>query len=162
MASTLPQIAWLNANREKIVRFAFILQFMAAMPLLYLGYSTGKVHARLLLKGATTTGTIVASVPVQFSSGSSSQGSRTSYEAVVAFTVGDDQFRFQEWKATRYEPSVGSRVPVLYDPTDPHTAMLDRGYWNFLPWAPCSAVGLFLFLVALKGFLAIFLSSPRQ
>jgi hypothetical protein len=161
MASTLPQITWLNENREKIVRYAFILQFVAALPFLLFAYSTGKVHARLLLKSATTTGTIVASVPVQFSSGS--QGTRRrSYEAVVVFVMGDEQFRFQEWKATSYQPNVGTHVPVLFDPADPDTAMVDRGDWNFLPWAPCAAIGLLLFLVALKGLLTLFLSSSRQ
>jgi hypothetical protein len=163
MASTLPQVTWLLANREKLNRYVFILQFVAALPFLLFSYSTGKVHARILMEGIATTGTIVASVPVQFSLGSnSSLSSRTSYEAVVVFTVGDRQFRFQEWKATKFEPTVGSRVRVLYDPLDPGSAMLDRGYLNSLPWAPSGAIGLFLFLVALKGLLTLLLSSPRQ
>jgi hypothetical protein len=165
MASTIPQIAWLNANREKLIRYAFIPQFLAALPFLLFGYSTGKVHAHLLLKSATTMGTVVAAVPVQFSRGSSSSSfasNQTSYEAVVAFMAGDRQFRFQEWKATSLPPNLGAPVSVIYDPADPATAMVDRGYWNLLPWAPCAASGLFLFLAALKGFLAIFLSSRPQ
>jgi len=143
---------WLAANRERIFRYAFILQFIAALPFLLFAYSTGKVHTRLLLKGAATTGTVVASVPVQFASGSSR---RTSYEAVVVFLLGEDQFRFQEWKATKVAPTLGTRVSVIYDPADPDVAMVDRGYLNYLPWAPCAVIGLFLLIVAIKGLLTL-------
>ena len=53
-------------------------------------------------------------------------------------------------------PSMGSlpdRVTVLYDPARPSDAMIDRPVWNWLPWAPIGAVGLFLALVAVKGWL---------
>jgi hypothetical protein len=30
--------------------------------------------------------------------------------------------------------------------------MIDRPVWNWIPWAPTFAVGLFLALVGLKGF----------
>src|SRR5256885_2642472 len=160
--STLGIFMWLAANREKILRYAFVFQFLAALPFLLFAYSTGQVHTRLLLKGAATTGTVVASVPVEFASGSNPASSRrTGYEAVVVFLVGEDQFRFQEWKATRAAPSLGARVPVIYDPADPDIAMVDRGYWNYLPWAPCAAIGGFLALVAFKGLLSLLLSQFR-
>ena len=147
---------WLAANREKILRYAFVFQFLAALPFLLFAYSTGQVHTRLLLKGAATTGTVVASVPVQFASGSNPASSRrTSYEAVVVFLVGEDQFRFQEWKATKVAPTLGTRVSVIYDPADPDVAMVDRGYLNYLPWAPCAVIGLFLLIVAIKGLLTL-------
>ena len=158
MDSVSPLINQLTANREKILRYAFVFQFLAALPFLLFAYSTGQVHTRLSLKGAATTGTVVASVPVQFASGSSR---RTGYEAVVVFLVGEDQFRFQEWKATRAAPSLGARVPVIYDPADPDIAMVDRGYMNYLPWAPCAAIGGFLALVAFKGLLSLLLSQFR-
>ena len=162
MDSVSPLINQLTANREKILRYAFVFQFLAALPFLLFAYSTGKVHTRLLLKGAATTGTVVASVPVQFASVSNPGSSRrTSYEAVVVFLVGEDQFRFQEWKATRAAPSLGARVPVIYDPADPDIAMVDRGYMNYLPWAPCAAIGGFLALVAFKGLLSLLLSQFR-
>ena len=152
MDSVSPLINQLTANREKILRYAFVFQFLAALPFLLFACSTGKVHTRLLLRGAATTGTVVASVPVQFASGSSR---RTSYEAVVVFLVGEDQFRFQEWKATRAAPTLGARVLVFYDPADPDIAMVDRGYLNYLPWAPCAVIGLFLLIVAIKGLLTL-------
>src|SRR5262249_37595364 len=133
-------------NRAKILRFAFIFQFIAAIPFLWFANATGKQHVHLLLKGARATGTVVTSVPVHVSNS-------TSYATVVSFSSGSDQFRFQEWKSERIAPTVGAKVPVLYAPADPDTAMVDRGYVNYLPWAPCAAIGAFLFLVAIKGLL---------
>jgi len=157
MGTTNSQVLWLIENREKIFRYFFIPQFIAAIPFLWFGYATGKVHTHLLFKGAATTGTVVAVVPVKFSSRSSSLDSSTSYEAVVSFTSGNDEFRFQEWKATPIAPSIGTRVPVIYDPADPDVAMVDRGLRNYLPWAPFAAIGALLFLVALKGLLTLLL-----
>ncbi len=163
MDSVSPLINQLTANREKILRYVFVFQFLAALPFLLFAYSTGRVHARLSLKGAATTGTVVASVPVQFASGSNPASSRrTSYEAVVVFLVGEDQFRFQEWKATRAAPSLGARVPVIFDPADPDIAMVDRGYLNYLPWAPCAVIGGFLAMVAFKGLLSLLFSQVRS
>lgn len=155
MGMTNSHVLWLIANRERIFRYFFIPQFIAAIPFLWFGYATGKVHTHLLFKGAATTGTVVAVVPVQFSSRSSSSLSSTAYESVVSFMAGNDEFRFQEWKATRFAPNIGTHVPVIYDPTDPDVAMVDRGGRNYLPWVPFSAIGIFLFLVALKGLLTL-------
>jgi hypothetical protein len=150
------QILSLVANRDKILRYSFLIQFVAAIPFLWFATVTGKQNARLLLKGSGTTGTVVSVVPVQFNTGSGSS-SRTSYEAVVSFSAAGDQFHFQEWKGTRVAPAVGTRVAVIYDSSDPEIAMVDRGYWNFLPWAPCAAIGSFLLLVSLKGLLILLL-----
>lgn len=151
------QVAGLAANREKVFRYAFLLQFVAAIPFLWFGYITGKVHARILMHGTTARGTVVAVVPVHFSSKSGS--SSTAYEAVVTFAAGSpphaDEYRFQEWKATEVRPIIGSQLPVLYDTEDPDTAMVDRGYLNYLPWAPFAAIGVFLFVVATKGLLTL-------
>ena len=67
------QVAWLLANRERIFRYIFIPQFLAAVVFLTFAYATGKVHARLLFRSAQTQGTIVAFKTAQIShrSGSS-------------------------------------------------------------------------------------------
>src|SRR5215467_8914679 len=111
MSSFASQIALLAENRNRILRFAFLFQFIAAIPFLWFAYTTGKVHSQLLVRGRTTMGTVVAVVPVDYRSSSGS--SSTSYEPVVTFhasaPAADDEYRFQEWKATRIAPSVGSR-----------------------------------------------------
>jgi len=157
------QLAWLADNRERVLRFAFILQFVASVPFLWFAVASGRQHVLLLATGANTTGTIISVVPVQMNRGSStSPWSSTSYEPVVSFSAGDRQFRFQEWKGTRVPPTLGTRVQVIYDPAEPIIAMVDRGYLNYLPWAPCAFIGVFLFFVALKGLLAVLLSKVRS
>jgi hypothetical protein len=49
-------------------------------------------------------------------------------------------------------------VTVLYDPANPTLAMIDRPVYNWIPWGPTFAVGLFLVIVAIKG--ALRFSSP--
>ena len=153
MSSVASDIGLNEESRNRILRFACLLQFIAAIPFLWFAYATGKTHSQLLLRGSTTTGTIVGGVPVHFSSGSGL--SSTAYESVVTFTAGTDEFRFQEWKARKLPPAIGAKVPVLYDSADPEIAMVDRGYLNYLPWTPCAVIGVFLLLVAFKGLLRL-------
>jgi hypothetical protein len=158
MGSQASQVAILAQNSQRILRYAFILQFIASVPFLWFAANTGKQHVHLLLKGSNTTGTIVSVVPVQLSRGSGSNFSTTtSYEAVISFSAGENRFRFQEWKGTSISPTIGTKVQVIYDPSEPEIAMADRGYLNFLPWGPCAAIGVFLLLVALKGLLTLLL-----
>jgi hypothetical protein len=155
------QVAWILGNRARILRYYFIPQFLAAAVFLSLAFSTGKTHARLLITGARTQGKIVALRPVRFESRSSSGSIRTStiYEPTVEFTANDRVVRLQEWKGSESNSGLGWVVPVIYDPSDASCAMMDRGWWNWLPWAPCFAIGFVLALAAGKGLL-VFLFRP--
>lgn len=132
----------------------FIPQFLAAAVFLSFAYGTGHVHAHLLLKGATTHGTIVDFRVVHFRQSSASSLSSTIYEPIVEFTAGDRLARFQEFKGSESRVGLGWSVPVIYDPADPSFAMIDRGFWNWLPWAPCFLIGLPVAFASLKGFFA--------
>ena len=157
ISSLQNQIAWLTANREKIARYAFIAQIIAAVPFLAFAYYTGHVHARLLLKGNRAQGKIVEmkAVPFQYRSNSGSTSTKTIYEPVIDFVAGGRLVRFQEWKGADSSAGRGRSVPVLYDPADISVAMMDRGPVNWLPWAPCFAIGLLLAVVATRGFLTL-------
>jgi len=157
------QVAWLLANREKIFRYIFIPQFLAAAIFLSFGYATGQVHARLLLRSARAQGTIVGfkSALISHRSGSGSSTYSTIYEPLIEFTANDRAFRVQEWKGSESRAGLGWSVPVIYDPADPSVAMMDRGLWNWLPWAPFFAIGLVVGLASLKG-LFVFLSSSSR
>ncbi|HKW34092.1 MAG TPA: DUF3592 domain-containing protein [Candidatus Acidoferrum sp.] len=159
------QVEWMLANREKIFRYYFIPQALAAFLFLTFSYATGKVHAHLLLHGVRTNGTIVSLKPVQMQTRSrdgSSGLSETIYEPAVEFRAGERLVRFQEWKGQASNAGLGWSVPVIYDPADPSFAMIDRSYWNWLPWAPCFAIGLILALASIKGlFLFLFQRSPE-
>jgi hypothetical protein len=145
------QVAWVLANREKIFRYYFIPQALAALLFLSFSYTTGKDHAHLLLGAARTQGVIVGLKPVR---GGSSTFKQTVYLPAVEFRAGDHVIHFQEWKGRTYNAGLGSSVPVLYDPANPSIAMIDRSYGNWLPWAPCFAIGLILALASIKGLFA--------
>jgi len=138
----------------------FLPQLLAAMLFLGFAYKTGKDHCRVLLAGGRTQGTVVAFKPVLIRS-SNSSFYRTAYMPIVQFRAADHVVQFQEWKSSRSDASLHSQVSVLYDPSNPSIAMMDRGAFNWFPWAPCAAIGLLLTLAALKGLLAFFLVPPR-
>jgi hypothetical protein len=159
MPSTLSTVAWLLANRERIFRWMFLPQLLAALVFLGFAYKTGKDHCRVLLAGTRTQGTVVGFKPVLFRS-SSNTYSRTVKMPIIQFRANDHVIQFQEWKAGPSGLGIGWQVPVLYDPADPSLAMMDRGAFNWFPWTPCAAIGLLLALSALKG-LASLLSTRK-
>jgi|SRR5215813_7396703 len=162
--TTNPQVPWLIENREKVFRFAFLLQFVAAVPFLALGYITGKIPAHLMWNGKPAPGFVVNVVPVHQSGGDSFgnfYSRKTGREVIIEFFPGVEPVRFREARGSSLEIVRGSPVDVIYDPANPEIAMRDRGYKNYLPWAPCAAIGTFLFFVALKGlFRVLFAQAP--
>jgi hypothetical protein len=158
------QVEWLIANRAKILRFAFVPQLLAAVALLGVAYFTGKTNAHLLLKGAHTRGKIVGFQPRQIhryrTPTSTGIFGRTVYLPIVEFDVRGALVRFEEHKLVPGGEGVGWPVAVLYDPGNMSLAMIDRPFWNWVPWAPALAIGAFLALVSLKG-LFVFLAFPQ-
>jgi hypothetical protein len=157
------QVAWLTANRERFFRWMFLPQLLVALLFLGFAYRTGRTHVHVLLRGAQAQGRIVSLRPVQMSTGSGTRLSDSSivYLPLVEFTASGRSVHFEDWKGTRSDSGVGAFVPVLFDTADVSTAMLDRGFWNWLPWAPCLAVGALLALVALKGLLSLLFLQRR-
>ena len=149
MPSAEEFVTRLTSNREKIVRYAYIPQVLAGLLLLGLAYYMGHAHFHLIRQGVRVPGRIVGYKQENFrrSSGSFSTG----YMPIVEFHTNDHFIQFQDWLGT---PVGGSRdvpVIVLYDPLNPSVAMIDRPVWNWIPWAPTFAAGLFLVLVAVRG-----------
>lgn len=157
-------ISRIVANREKIIRYLFIPQFLAAAVFLTFSYGTGKVHARLLLRSVRTQGTIVGfrSALISHRSSTGNDDWSTIYEPRVEFNANGRVFQIQEWKGSASRTGLGSFVPIIYDPADPSVAMLDRGPSNWLPWAPCLGIGVILALASLKGlFVFVFQQNPE-
>jgi len=139
----------LTSNREKIVRYAYIPQVLAGLLLLGLAYHMGHAHFHLIRQGVRVPGRIVGYKQENFrrSSGSFSTG----YMPIVEFQTDDRFIQFQDWLGTSVGGSTNVPVIVLYDPVNPSVAMIDRPVWNWIPWAPAFAAGLFLVLVAVRG-----------
>ena len=158
------QLDWMLANRAKILRYAFVPQFLAAIALLSVAHFTGKTDAHLLLHGARANGRIVAfqarELHTYRTPSSTGRYGRILYFPIVEFQAQGNVVRFEEHKLVTHSEPVGWPVTVLYDPSNVSKAMIDRAFWNWVPWAPALALGILLSLAALKGLFSLALM-PR-
>ena len=99
-------------------------------------------------------GTIVG-YKQEYFPGSFGRSSRSSqaFMPIVKFRAGLQDVQFKDWMGTNNAVK-NIRVTVLYDPEKPSLAMIDRPVWNWIPWAPTLGVGLFLFFVGARGWIA--------
>lgn len=74
---------------------------------------------------------------------------------VIEFRAGENTVRFRDWMASNYRVPMGGAVPILYDPSHPSNAMIDRPVANWIPWAPTMAVGVLLMLSGIAGWLRL-------
>lgn len=146
-------VARLLKNKEQILHYAYIAQAFAGAVLLVAAYVMGHAHFHLIRQGVSAQGTVVGHEQQNFVSRSSSGGTRSTlaFMPIVEFQAGEQTVRFKDWKGSSSGGDLHDRVTVLYDPARPSDAMIDRPVWNWFPWAPIGAVGLFLTLVAIKG-----------
>jgi hypothetical protein len=153
------QIEWMLTNRAKILRYAFVPQFLAALVLFSIAYFTGKTDMHVLLTGARTNGKIVAFQPRELHTyrtpSSTGRYGRIVYLPIVEFQAQGTVVRFEEHKLVTTGESIGWPVAVLYDPSNVSLAMIDRSFWNWIPWAPALALGILLALAALKGLFSL-------
>jgi hypothetical protein len=150
--ASFPQLAArMTANREKIMRYAWIPQLFGGLVLLGLGYFMGHAHFRLIHQGLRVPGRIVGYKQESFRN-SSSNTSSTSYMPIVEFHTSDRFVQFEDWLGTNVAGNKGVPVTVLYDSANPTIAMIDRPVWNWIPWAPTFAVGFLLTLSAINRF----------
>jgi Protein of unknown function (DUF3592) len=153
MASVQQLVAWMTANREKIMRYAWIPQLFGGLVFLGLGYFMGHAHFHLIRQGVRAPGRIVDYKQESFRNSSSSTSSTsTGYMPVVEFHTSDRFVQFQDWLGSNVAGNKGVPVIVLYDPANPSVAMIDRPVWNWIPWAPTFGVGFLLVLSAINGF----------
>lgn len=143
-------VAWFQNNKEKVFRYIVLLQALLGLFLMAFGYYAGRSHFQLIRQGARTQGEIIGHVQERFRD-SRRNTSSTAFMPVVEFRQGDRLIHFQDWLGSSSTGNLHNRVTVLYNPADPAVAMIDRQVMNWIPWAPCFAVGVFLLLVALKN-----------
>ena len=130
----------------------WIPQLLAGLLLLALSHYLGHTHLHLIREGLRAPGRIIGYKQQNFRSSSSESFSTTGYMPIVEFQANDRSIHFQDWLGTSIAGSKNVPVIVLYDPANPSLAIIDRPVWNWLPWAPIFALGLFLVLTAINGF----------
>jgi hypothetical protein len=146
-------VKWIIGNRAKVLRYTYFLQVCVGLFLMLFGYYTGKAHFLLIREGVRTTGTIVDYKEEHFRD----ESINSAFMPIVEFKARDRVIRFKDWVGTSSAGELNHTVTILYDKGDPSTAMIDRRLWNWFPWAPIFALGLFLTLVGIKN---LFLTSP--
>ncbi len=152
MASPEELVAKVTRAAPNFLRYIFIFQAFAGLLLISLAYFMGAAHFHLLRAGIRAPGKIVGYKQQYFTSSSGSTSSTTTgYMPIVEFQAGDRVVQFQDWLGTKIAGTANVSVIVLYDPVNPLVAMIDRLVWNWIPWAPTFAVGLFLVLVAVRA-----------
>jgi len=147
-------VARLLSNRQRILRYMWIPQALAGAILLWVAYGMGHDHFHLIRAGVRAPGLVVGHEQQRFGSADGSADATTAFMPVVEFSANDRVVRFRDWLGSASTGGGPDRVTVLYDPSNPSVAMIDRQIMNWVPWAPIGAVGLFLGLVAIKGWLS--------
>jgi hypothetical protein len=140
-------------NRAQILRYMYIPQGIAGAVLLIAAYFMGHTHFRLIREGARAPGRVVGHIQRNLGNSTSRMSSTLTFMPIVEFEAGDRIVRFEDWLGSSSTGGLPDRVTVLYDRDRPSEAMIDRPAWNWLPWAPIGVAGLFLTLVAIKGWL---------
>jgi hypothetical protein len=144
---------WAQSHKPELLRYTRIAEVVVGLFLLCLGYYIGRDHFHLIHDGVRTPGMVVGYKEQYFpgSYGRSSTGF-TAFMPIVKFQVGNQDVEFKDWMGTN-NAVTNVRVTVLYDPGKPSLAMIDRPVWNWVPWAPTLAMGLFLLFVGMRGWL---------
>ena len=144
----------LNQDPRRIARqIRFVIGVTTGLVFLVFGIYISRPRVYVLERPAKTSGQITGYVrrtDFVWNASHTSQRTITSYHPTVAFQIGGQLIRFEDWRSVQRFPPVNSVIPVVYDPRDPSKAMIDRSFWNFIPWAPITMVGLLLFLNALR------------
>jgi hypothetical protein len=146
-------VSQLVNNRQRIARYRYVGEAAGAIIFLLVGYAFGGARWHVVSTGTKTTGAIVGYETRRHTSRDSHLQDR-SYAPVVEFEANNRTIRFKDVWGMRTAPANGQSVPVIYDAANPSNAMIDGGARNWVPWAPCLALGVFLALVAFRSWLA--------
>ena len=151
MASAAQEIVGrIIANKDKVLRYAVVLQIFAGAAFLFLGWFMGHDHFRLVTHGVKAQGTNVGYKTEYFRRTSgTTQTESTGYMPVVRFSAGGQTIEFKNWLGSNIAAEMNRPVIVIYDPDKPSDAMIDGGAWNWMPWLPSLALGAFLMLAGL-------------
>ena len=111
----------------------------------YAGYTSW----RLEQSGETTTGTVI-----EMEESSSAEGGCCVYSPVIEFSANGQAYTFESSNAS-YPPEyeVGEQVQVLYDPSDPETAQINK--WSERWLFPIIIIPAMLFAALLVNFFMI-------
>lgn len=144
----------LNQDPRRIgQQIRFVIGLTVGLVFLGFGIHISRPRVYVLREPAKTVGRVTGYVRRSgylWNTQHTAQYTVTGYHPTVEFQAGGQIIGFEDWRGVQRLPPVNSAVPVIYDPSDPSKAMIDRSFWNFIPWAPITVVGFLIFLNALR------------
>ena len=159
-------IPWAAKNRTKIYNFECILHAFVGFFLVFLSYQIGHKHINLLQNGVKAWGIVVDYKQEAFVTNSGFSNTvkdhKNIFVRIIEFKVGDRLMRFRDWIGSESNYSSQVSVPIIYNPSDPSIALIDRPIINWLLWAPICLIGLFLMLVSVKNLFKSILINLEQ
>jgi len=138
--ASLPERRALEGRQNATLRRLAPFLLIAGVGLFALGVHQSRALVRLESSGLRARG-VVSSL----SSSSSGSGSSTYYPVVTYTDQAGTRVRFRD--STGSNPPmyhVNDSVTVLYSPSEPGNAIIDRGMWNWLPSAILCSLGVLL------------------
>jgi hypothetical protein len=129
----------------------WIPQLCVGSFLLLFGLWIGRDNVMLMRAGVRTEGRIVG-FRTEVIRDNNSNFNTDAQMPIVEYHIGDHPVRFQDWLAGRHAEQKNAIVPVLYDPHRPTVAMIDRPFWNWIPWGVMAAMGVLVLSSSLGGF----------
>ena len=151
MASTEEIVTSILSHRKTIQQRVFWAQLIVGIVLIALGCYMGKDHMLLILLGNRAQGQIVEYKQEYIQRSRANATYTLTLVPIVEYHLGEKAVRFEDWKGSSIAAGLNITVTVLYLPTHPASAMIDRPVWNWMPWAPICTVGLLFLLVGFKG-----------
>lgn len=143
--TSLPERRALESRQNATLRRLAPLLLIAGVGLFILGVHQSRALVRLESLGLRARGVVSSLSP-------SSSGSGSTYYPVVTYSD-------QRGKMVRFRDNTGSNPPmyhvnesvtVLYSPSEPGSAIIDRGVWNWLPSAILYVLGVLLSVVSVR------------
>jgi Protein of unknown function (DUF3592) len=121
------------------------------LSLLFAGVRFGQFYLLGQLK--RTTGTIIEELAqtTAYQREPGQYWSMEAYRPIVVFQAGERIHRFTDRIGIQVPGGTGMTVPVVYDARNPSRAMIDRGVWNWMPWAPMLVIGFLMLVATLKA-----------
>jgi hypothetical protein len=148
---TTDEYMQLVRNQDQMLKKWIPLYLLLGLVFLGVSYHLSKDTQNMLMNGINISGEVVGLYTNPNSSG------KKLYHNIV-------RFKTKEGQVFQFTDKVGSSIPmdsnkqvvtVIYEPNNPHHAIVDRGFWNWMPTAVTLTPGLLILWLSFRSYLRI-------
>ncbi len=139
------------ANPQQFYRVLKSVQLILGIGLILFSFYIGRKNVFLIWAGEPAQGTIVGFEQVTWTGNSKNiSTTRVRFLPIVQFQINDRVVKFKDVVGSISQNDLNASTTILYDSTDPESAIIKRPIMNWIPWGPMLALGLFLVLISLR------------